>query len=106
MSNVRASLKPMPPRAACLLGRRASVFGAVWLLVWRWFKFFGFSLGLVLWYVLFGGFSLVFGWWGLLLGRAVLVFNSVVVLALVAVKLLALTHPLSGTPDGAPYVKR
>jgi hypothetical protein len=92
MSNVRASLKPMPPRAACLLGRRASVFGAVWLLVWRWFKFFGFSL--------------VFGWWGLLLGRAVLVFNSVVVLALVAVKLLALTHPLSGTPDGAPYVKR
>jgi predicted PurR-regulated permease PerM len=75
-------------------------------LVWWCFKFVGLSLGLVLWYVLFGGFRLVFGWWGLLLGRAILVFNSVVVRALVAVKLLALTHPLSGTPCGAPYVKR
>ena len=51
---------------------------------------------------LFGGFSLVFGWRGLWFGRAILVFNSVVVLALVALKLLALTPHSSGTPDGAP----
>ncbi|NOT65333.1 MAG: hypothetical protein HOP06_09915 [Methylotenera sp.] len=59
-----------------------------------------------MWWFIVCGFSLVFGWRGLLFGRAILVFNSVVVLALVAVKLLALTHPLSGTPCGAPYVKR